>query len=124
MMSSIHSSHYRSIDSDNSNSSTAACVILVRCVTWIQQQALHPTVHLRSINRQLLAVPRYHLNTYGRRAFSVASPKVWTLELSPRFHPRPDRQCRLFADVCLKRTCSLDTSAFSALEVLDDNRAL
>ena len=27
-------------------------------------------------------------------------------------------------DVCLKRTCSLDTSAFSALEVLDDNRAL
>jgi len=26
--------------------------------------------------------------------------------------------------VCLKRTCSLDTSAFSALDVLDDNRAL
>ena len=25
---------------------------------------------------------------------------------------------------CLKRTCSLDTSAFSATEVLDDNRAL
>ena len=28
------------------------------------------------------------------------------------------------SDVCLKRTCSLDTSAFSALEVVDDNRAL
>ena len=28
------------------------------------------------------------------------------------------------SDVCLKRTCSLDTSAFSALEVLDNNRAL
>ena len=28
------------------------------------------------------------------------------------------------SDVCLKRTCSLDTSAFSALEVLDDNRAI
>jgi len=29
------------------------------------------------------------------------------------------------SDVCLKRTsCSLDTSAYSALEVLDDNRAL
>jgi len=28
------------------------------------------------------------------------------------------------SDVCLKRTCSLDTSAFSALEVLGDNRAL
>ena len=28
------------------------------------------------------------------------------------------------SDVFLKRTCSLDTSALSALEVLDDNRAL
>jgi len=28
------------------------------------------------------------------------------------------------SDVCLKHTCSLDTSAFSALEVLDDHRAL
>jgi len=28
------------------------------------------------------------------------------------------------SDVCLKRTCSLQTSAFSALEVLDDDRAL
>ena len=33
--------------------------------------------HLRSANRQLLAVPRYRLNTYGRRAFSVAGPTVW-----------------------------------------------
>ena len=33
--------------------------------------------HLRSANRQLLAVLRYRLNTYGRRAFSVAGPKVW-----------------------------------------------
>ena len=28
-------------------------------------------------NRQLLAVPRYRLNTYGCRAFSVADPTVW-----------------------------------------------
>jgi len=28
--------------------------------------------HLRSANRHLLAVPRFPLNTYGRRAFSVA----------------------------------------------------
>ena len=28
------------------------------------------------------------------------------------------------SDVCLKRICSLDTSAFSALAVLDDNCAL
>jgi len=33
--------------------------------------------HLRSANRQLLAVPRYRLNTYGRLAFSVAGPTVW-----------------------------------------------
>jgi len=49
-----------------------------------------------------------------------------SLELSPGFHPgtgtRPSVQT--VSDVCLKRTYSLDTSAFSALEVLDDNRAL
>jgi len=33
--------------------------------------------HMRSANRQLLVVPRYRLNTYGRRAFSVAGPTVW-----------------------------------------------
>ena len=32
---------------------------------------------LRVANRQLLAVARYRLNTYGRRAFSVAGPTVW-----------------------------------------------
>jgi len=32
---------------------------------------------LRSSNRQLLAVPRYRLSTYGCRAFSVAVPTVW-----------------------------------------------
>ena len=33
--------------------------------------------HLRSTNRHLLAVPRFRLNTYGRRAFSVAGPMAW-----------------------------------------------
>ena len=33
--------------------------------------------HLRSANRHLLAVPRFRLNTYGRRAFSVAGPIAW-----------------------------------------------
>jgi len=27
--------------------------------------------------RHLLAVPRFPLNTYGRRAFSVAGPMAW-----------------------------------------------
>ena len=33
--------------------------------------------HLRSTNRHLLAVPRFRLNTYGRRAFSLAGPVTW-----------------------------------------------
>ena len=33
--------------------------------------------HLCFANRQLLAVPRYRLNTHGRRAFSVAGLTVW-----------------------------------------------
>ena len=33
--------------------------------------------HLRSANRHLLVVVRFRLNTYGRRAFSVASPRDW-----------------------------------------------
>ena len=33
--------------------------------------------HLRSANRHLLTVPRFRLNTYGRRAFSVAGPLAW-----------------------------------------------
>ena len=38
------------------------------------------------------------------------------------YETRPSVQT--LSDVCLKRNCSLDTSAFSALEVLDDNCAL
>ena len=33
--------------------------------------------HLRSANRHLLAVRRFRLYTYGRRAFSVAGRMVW-----------------------------------------------
>ena len=33
--------------------------------------------HLRSANRHLLAVSRFRLNTYGRRAFTVAGPMAW-----------------------------------------------
>ena len=33
--------------------------------------------HLRSANCQLLAVPRYQLNTYSCRAFSAVGPIVW-----------------------------------------------
>ena len=33
--------------------------------------------HLRSANGHLLDVPRFRLNTYGRRAFSVAGLMAW-----------------------------------------------
>ena len=33
--------------------------------------------HLRSTNRNLLAVLHHRLNTYGGRAFAVAGPAVW-----------------------------------------------
>ena len=77
--------------------------------------------HLRSTDRQLLAVPRYRLNTYGRRAFSVAGPTVWNF--LPDFIRDPTISAYFFRRL-FKTTCSLDTSAFSALEVLDDSRAL
>ena len=36
-----------------------------------------PTRTQRSADQQLLTIPRYHLERYGRRAFSVAGPTLW-----------------------------------------------
>jgi len=77
--------------------------------------------HLRSANRQLLAVPRYRLNTYGRRAFSVVGPTIWNS--LPDFIRDPTESVQSVSDVCLKRIRSLD-SAFSSLEILDDYCAI
>ena len=33
--------------------------------------------HLHSAARHQLAVPAYHLSTYGHRAFAVAGPMTW-----------------------------------------------
>jgi len=33
--------------------------------------------HLRSVTQRKLVVPRYGLNCFGRRRFSVASPSTW-----------------------------------------------
>jgi len=35
--------------------------------------------HLSSPSRHLLVVPRFQLDTYGRRAFAVAGPTTWNL---------------------------------------------
>ena len=74
--------------------------------------------HLCSTNRHLLAVPRFPLNTYGRRAFSVSG--LDGLELAPGFYPGSNEQHRVFLGVNLKRTTSRVTSASSALGVLND----
>ena len=59
--------------------------------------------HRRSANRHLLAVPRFPLNTYGRRAFSVAGPMAWK---SLRNLPGIQRTAQTVLGVYLKRTCS------------------
>jgi len=64
------------------------------------------------------SLPAQHLRPSG-----LFSCRLHSLELSPGFHPGPDHHCRLFQTFAQKRTCSLDTGAFSALEVLDDNHA-
>ena len=60
---------------------------------------------------------------YGRRVgpFQLPYEKSGTLS---RILSGIRPSVQTVSDVCLKRTCSLDTSAFSALKVLDDNRAL
>jgi len=74
--------------------------------------------HMRSANRHLLAVPHFPLNTYGRRAFSVAGPMAWNS--LPDFIHRIQRAAQTVLGVYLKRTCSRITSASSALAVLND----
>jgi len=75
--------------------SCANCTVIILCfIIYCAPVASADRRHLRSTNCQLLAVPRYRLNTYGRRAFSVAGPH--SLELSSEFHPGPDHQFGLF----------------------------
>jgi len=53
--------------------------------------------------------------------FQLPAPKSGTLcRISAGTQP----SVQTVSDVCLKRICSLNTGAFSALEVLDDNRAI
>ena len=57
--------------------------------------------HLPSANRHLLAVPRFSLNTYGRRAFSVAGPMTWNS--LPDFIHGIQRAAQTVLGVYLKR---------------------
>ena len=74
-------------------------------------------------NCHLLAVPRFRLNTYGRRAFSVAGPMAWNSLQDFIWDPTGLTGADLLLAVLgvyLKRTCLRVTSASSALRVLND----
>jgi len=43
--------------------------------------------HLRSATQRKLAVPRYRLNSFGRRRFSVAGPSTWNSLLDSLHDP-------------------------------------
>ena len=78
--------------------------------------------HLRSANRQLLAVyiaTGSTLTAIG--PFQLPAPQSGTFS---RISSKTLPSVQTVSYVCLKRVCLLDTSAFSALEVLDDNRAI
>jgi len=62
---------------------TVACKVKPRS-TWLTSAYQSPTLllgmqHLRSASRRLLVLPHHRLQTYGRRAFSVAGPSAWNL---------------------------------------------
>ena len=49
------------------------------CPSYISNllETCKPTRSLRSSSRNLLAIPRSKLKSYGDRAFSVCAPKLW-----------------------------------------------
>jgi len=84
----------------------------------IQVSSADTRRHLRSANRHLLVIPRFRLNTYGRRAFSLAITR--RPETLSRILSGIQRAAQAVLRVYLKRTCSRVTSASSALRSSND----
>ena len=61
------------------------------------------------------------LTAAGAGPFQLPAPQSGTLS---RISSGTKPSIQTVSDVCLKRICSLDTSAFSTLGVLDDNRSI
>ena len=74
--------------------------------------------HHHSASRRLLVVPHHHISKSGCRAFAVADPMVWTLELSPGQSPGSRCYYRQLPSACLKRFSFQCISAITALDVL------
>ena len=49
--------------------------------------------HLRSASCHLLVVPRFQLDTYGRRTFAVAGPMTWNLFKNNMHEPDMQIDC-------------------------------
>jgi len=73
---------------------------------------------VRSANRHLLAVPRFPLNTYGRRAFSVAGPMTWNS--LPDFIRDPTSSTYCFGRLLKTYLLARYQCILSALAVLND----
>jgi len=61
--------------------------------------------HLRSTSQRKMIVPRYRMDSYGRRCFAVAGPSTWTL---------PDSLCDPALRLSIFRHC-LKTNFFCEL---------
>ena len=93
-----------------------ACIKLISSITHnTSTQHTNCHRHLRSTNRNLLAVPRHRLKTYGGRAFAVAGPTVWNS--LPDFIRDPSICSDSFRRLLKTYLFALYYSACSALEV-------
>ena len=72
--------------------------------------------HLRSTSRHLLVVPRFQLDTYGRRNFAVAGPTTWNLFQNNLREPDMQIDCfRRTLKTCLFLSVLGTLSALEAL---------
>ena len=82
-------------------------------------------VEVLHIAAEVTIVLRWNLsaavNLELTKSFQLPAPQSGTLS---RISSRTRPSVQTVLDVCLKCICLLDTSAFGALEVLDDNRAV
>ena len=72
-------------------------------------------LRLRSANRHQLIVPRCRLNTYGRRAFSIAGPTVWNALRDELRDPACGSDS--FKQFLKRQSCLVFTNVTSTLEV-------
>jgi len=84
--------------------SSLANYFVLRVHHCIPVSATASTQHLRSTASHQLVVPSYRLSSYGRRAFSVASPTTWnSTETVAWSCPHHLRLCMFTEDISFLR---------------------